>query len=279
MKTLTLRSGAGSSRPSGAIFNTRRLFKLLSWKSWLLPLAFLLVWAQLSSRGVFPTYVLPHPLQVWSELATLWSSGALSEHILVTTGRVAAGFLAGTAAATLLGALTGYSRLARELLDPALQAIKAVPSLAWVPLFILWFGIFETSKIILIAVGVFFPVYLNLMAGIRDSDRKLFEVARVYRLNTFDRVFRVLLPGTLPAYFTGLRSGLALGWMFVIAAELMGASQGLGFLMLDGQMTGNPAIIIGALVLFALVGKITDALLTFIAARLLSWQDSFGRTQ
>jgi sulfonate transport system permease protein len=120
---------------------------------------------------------------------------------------------------------------------------------------------------------------LNLMAGIRDSDRKLFEVARVYRLSTFDRVFRVLLPGTLPAYFTGLRSGLALGWMFVIAAELMGASQGLGFLMLDGQMTGNPAIIIGALVLFALVGKITDALLTFTATRLLSWQDSFGRTQ
>ena len=148
-----------------------------------------------------------------------------------------------------------------------------MPSLAWVPIFILWFGIFETSKVTLIAVGVFFPVYLNLLSGIDGTDRKLVEVGRINGLGRVDMVRRILLPATLPAYFTGLRAGLALGWMFVIAAELMGASEGLGFLMLDGQMTGRPSIIIAALVLFAIVGKLSDAAITAVSERLLHWRD------
>ena len=103
-----------------------------------------------------------------------------------------------------------------------MQALKAVPSLAWVPLFILWFGIFEVSKVLLIAVGVFFPVYLNLVSGIRSTDRKLVEVGQVNGLGRIDMVQRILAPAALPSYITGLRAGLALGWMFVIAAELMG---------------------------------------------------------
>ena len=177
------------------------------------------------------------------------------------------GFLLGTAVATVLGAVVGYSRRAGDYLDPTLQALKAVPSLAWVPLFILWFGIFEVSKVALIAVGVFFPVYLNLVAGIRSTDRKLVEVGRVNALGRFDLVWRILVPAALPSYFTGLRAGLALGWMFVIAAELMGASKGLGFLMLDGQMTGRPATIVAALILFAVAGKISDALLVAVGRR------------
>ncbi len=144
------------------------------------------------------------------------------------------------------------------MLDPTLQALRNVPSIAWVPLFIVWLGIFETSKITLIAVGVFFPVYLNLMSGIQDVDRKLVEVGRVYRLSGCRLVRRVLLPATLPSYLIGLRGGLGLGWMFVVAAELMGASQGLGFLLVDGQMTGRVQVIIGRIVLFAMLGKLTD---------------------
>ncbi|MCW5774762.1 MAG: ABC transporter permease subunit, partial [Rhodospirillaceae bacterium] len=175
-------------------------------------------------------------------------------------------------------ALTGASPLMRRVLDPTAQALRAIPSLAWVPLFILWFGIFETSKVILIAVGVFFPVYLALAAGIPSVDRKLVEVARVYRYSTAALVRRVLLPSVLPTYLIGLRSGLALGWMFVVAAELMGASQGLGYLLVDGQQTGKPAIIIASLILFAIIGKATDLLLALAAARALRWQDAFKAT-
>jgi sulfonate transport system permease protein len=159
------------------------------------------------------------------------------------------------------------------------DALKAVPSLAWVPLFILWFGIFEVSKVVLIAVGVFFPVYLNLVSGIRSTDRKLVEVGQVNGLGRMDMVRRILVPAALPSYITGLRAGLALGWMFVIAAELMGASKGLGFLMLDGQMTGRPATIVAALLLFAVAGKISDALLVVIGRRVLIWQDDFASAQ
>lgn len=253
--------------------------RLSSLRSLFLPLILLLAWQGLASLGVFPAYVLPAPAAVYGELADLAARGELLEHVAVTFWRVAVGFLAGGLAATLLGALTGYSRTARAYLDPTLQALKAVPSLAWVPLFILWFGIFETSKITLIAVGVFFPVYLNLMSGIQGTDRKLVEVARVNNLSRLDLVRRILIPATLPSYMTGLRSGLALGWMFVIAAELMGASQGLGFLMVDGQMTGRPAIIIGALLLFALAGKLSDAAVAAVGRSLTAWEDGFAANE
>jgi len=242
----------------------------------LLPLLVALLWEYAVGQQWLRPNQLPAPSAVFDEMYGLAQTGELWQHLAATGERVLWGFLSGAAAATLLGALTGYSQVARQILDPTLQALKSVPSLAWVPLFILWFGIFELSKITLIAVGVFFPIYLNLMTGILSTDRKLVEVGHVYGLSRRQLVWRVLLPATLPSYFTGLRAGLALGWMFVIAAELMGASKGLGFLMLDGQMTGRPQVIIGSLVLFAIVGKLTDSVLAWAARRALAWQDSFA---
>ena len=209
----------------------------------------------------------------------LAASGELAGHILITLYRVFVGFVAGTAAATVLGSLTGYSKLIRELLDPTIQALRNVPSIAWVPLFIVWLGIYETSKITLIAVGVFFPVYLNLMSGIQNVDRKLVEVGRMYRLSGFRLVQRVLLPATLPSYLVGLRSGLGLGWMFVVASELMGASRGLGYLLIDGQMTGRVQVVIGSIVLFAILGKLTDLALARLSQRFAGWQDSYKNTE
>lgn len=182
---------------------------------------------------------------------------------------VAAKVLAGTA----LGALTGYSTACRRLLDPLLQALRNIPSMAWVPLFILWLGIQEGSKITLIATGVFFPIYLNLMIGILHVDRKLIEVGRVFRLGWFDLIRRVILPASMPAYITGLRSGLGLGWMFVVAAELMGASKGIGYLMNDGQMTGRPCIIIASILLFAICGKVTDLVIELFGRHFLRWNE------
>lgn len=240
-----------------------------------LPAALLVVWEAACRAGFFPPNQLPAPTVIVKEMAAMAATGELFGHIGITLYRVFAGFLLGAAAATVAGSLTGYSRACRDLLDPLVQSLRNVPSLAWVPLFILWLGIYELSKVTLIAVGVFFPVYLNLMSGIQSVDRKLVEVGRVYRLSGWKLVRRVLLPATLPSYLVGLRSGLGLGWMFVIAAELMGASKGLGYLLLDGQQSSRPQIIIGSLVLFAVFGKLSDVVLVTIGNRLVGWQDSF----
>jgi len=221
--------------------------------------------------------LVPPPTRIFATIMELARSGELTRHITVTLGRVAAGFGIGVVAGTLLGAISGYWNLARQLLDPTVQALRAIPSIAWVPLFILWLGIFETSKVALIAVGVFFPVYLGVMGAIASVDRKIVEVGRIFRLSGPAMIRRILLPAVLPAYIVSLRVGLGLGWMFVVAAEFMGASEGLGYLLIDGQQLGKPAQILAAIVIFAILGKTTDWLIEIATAPLLSWQDAFGR--
>ncbi len=240
-----------------------------------LPLVLLALWEALSRFGIAPRNLLPPPSAVAKALGDLWIAGELWGHVEITLLRVALGFLFGTLAATVFGALTGYSPLWRRLLDPSLQALRSIPSIAWVPLFVLWLGIFEASKVTLIAMGAFFPIYLHTMAGIQQVDRKLVEVARIHGFGGAALVWRVLLPATLPAYVTGLRGGLGLAWMFVIAAEFMGASEGLGFLLIDGQQTGRPAHIIAAILLFAIFGKLSDLVLAVASRRFVAWQDSF----
>ena len=270
--------GRATARPgprprSGRPWPGQARAALAGLKALLLPALLLAAWEAAARAGLIAPNLLPAPSTVLRTIVELWQSGELAGHIAATLQRVLLGFVFGTAAATLLGAVTGYSRAWRELLDPLLQALRNIPSIAWVPLFILWLGIFEASKVTLIAVGVFFPVYLNLMSGIQGVDRKLVEVGRAYRLSGWRLVRRVLLPATLPAYVVGLRSGLGLGWMFVVAAEYMGASQGLGYLLVDGQMTGRPQQIIAAIILFAILGKATDMVLAAVGRRLVAWQD------
>jgi sulfonate transport system permease protein len=181
----------------------------------------------------------------------------------------------GVGVATVLGAVTGYSKIIHDLIDPLLQSLRSIPSLAWVPLFLLWMGIQETPRIALIAVGVFFPVYLSLMSGIRSVDRKLVEVGKIYRLTGLQLIQRVFLPATIPDYIVGLRSGLGLGWMFVVAAEMTGASQGLGYLLVDGQTTGRPELTIASIFLFAILGKISDSAIALVSGRFLHWRDAY----
>jgi len=238
-----------------------------------LPLLLAAVWEITVRMGWASGRLAPPPSVIFATFVDLWRSGDLQRNTLVTLGRVAAGFGIGVIIATVLGAAAGYSPLVRRLLDPSLQALRAIPSIAWVPLFILWLGIFEASKITLIAVGVFFPVYLGLMGAIQSVDRKLVEVGRAFRLSDIEMVRRILLPAVLPAYVISLRSGLGLGWMFVVAAELMGASSGLGYLLIDGQELGKPAEIIAAIVAFAIVGKASDWLIALCAAPFLRWED------
>lgn len=238
-----------------------------------LPIVIAVAWEALSAAGWVNSRLMPPPSVVGRTLWQLAASGELLSHASATLWRVGAGFGLGAAAGTVLGALTGALPVARGLLDPTLQALRAIPSIAWVPLFILWFGIFEASKVALIAVGVFFPVYLGVAAAIQNIDRKIIEVGRVFRLKGFAMVRRVLLPAILPDWFTALRSGLGLGFMFVVAAEIMGASEGLGYLLVDGQQLGRPDTIIAAIISFAVLGKLADTLLIALTRPFLRWQD------
>lgn len=245
----------------------------------LLPLTLALGWELVVWLGWSNGRLVPPPSRIFATIAELARSGELVRHITATLWRVALGFAFGVVAGTLLGAISGYWSLARRLLDPTVQALRAIPSLAWVPLFILWLGIFETSKVALIAVGVFFPVYLGVMGAILSVDRKIVEVGRTFRLSGPAMIRRILLPAVLPAYVVSLRVGLGLGWMFVVAAELIGASEGLGYLLLDGQQLGKPAQILAAIVIFAILGKLTDWLIEVAAAPFLRWQDAFVRAK
>jgi sulfonate transport system permease protein len=244
-----------------------------------LPVGLAIAWELAVRAGVSDGRLVPPPSRIWLEFEELARAGELYRHVVATLLRVAVGFALGTAAGTFLGALAGYSSITRRLIDPTLQGLRAVPSIAWIPLFILWLGIFETSKVALIAVGVFFPVYLGVMAGIMSVDRKIVEVGRVFRLSGPAMVRRILLPAVLPTYVVSLRAGLGLGWMFVIAAEFMGASEGLGYLLIDGQQLGKPAEIVAAILAFAVLGKLSDALLAGAAAPFLRWEDAFGARQ
>jgi sulfonate transport system permease protein len=241
-----------------------------------LPVGAAVLWELAVRAGLSDGRLVPPPSVIFQTLAELARSGELQRHAAATVLRVAAGFGFGVAAGTLLGAIAGYSALMHRLLDPTLQALRAIPSIAWIPLFILWLGIFETSKVALIAVGVFFPVYLGVMGAILAVDRKIVEVGRIFRLSGPALVRRILLPAVLPAYVVSLRAGLGLGWMFVVAAEFMGASEGLGYLLVDGQQLGKPAHIVAAILAFAVLGKATDTILSLSAAPFLRWQDAFG---
>lgn len=241
----------------------------------IIPVGLALAWEIVVALKWADGRLLPTPSRVFTTLVGLGKNGELLEHVLATLQRVALGFIFGVLAGTVLGAVSGYWATVRRLIDPTLQALRNIPSIAWVPMFILWFGIFETSKVILIAVGVFFPIYLSLSGAILGVDRKLVEVGRIFRFSHREMITRVLLPATLPTYIIALRSGLGLGWMFVVAAEFMGAEQGLGFLLVDGQQTGRPAVILASITAFAILGKLTDWLLDSVTARFLTWQDSF----
>jgi sulfonate transport system permease protein len=239
-----------------------------------LPVAIGAIWEVAVAAGWIDGRLTPPPSAIGRTLWALAASGELWTHASATLLRVGAGFGLGALAGTLFGVICGALPIARGLLDPTLQALRAIPSIAWVPLFILWLGIFEASKVALIAVGVFFPVYLGVMASILSIDRKIVEVGRVFRLSRVQMGRRVLLPAILPDWITSLRSGLGLGFMFVVAAEFMGASEGLGYLLVDGQQLGRPDRIIAAIIAFALLGKLADSLLVLLTRPFFAWQDT-----
>ncbi len=234
------------------------------------PLTLLAAWWAATASGAIKSYQLASPRDVVRELG----SGMLWRDIGASVERVALGFAIALCLALILGSVVGSSRAAERALDPTLQAIRAVPSLAWVPLILLWLGIGETAKITLVAIGAFFPIYVSLVAGIRGVDRKLIEVGQTFGLSRAALVTRVLVPATLPQLLVGARIGLTQAWLFVVAAELLAATNGLGFLLTDGQQTSRTDEILVAILLFALCGKLSESLMRALERRLVGWTDT-----
>ncbi len=244
-------------------------------KALALPALIILVLEIVVRVGWLPSYQMPAPSDIALTLRDL-AEGALWKHISASLLRVLLGFAIGASLALIFAAWVGLSREAEAWPEPTFAGPRAIPSLAWVPLLLLWLGIDETSKIVLIAIGAFFPVYLNGVAAIRNIDRKLVEVGQMYGFSHRRLVLRILLPAALPGLFTGLRSGMSLVWMFLVAAELIAATKGLGYLLSDGRETSRPDIVLAAIIVLALLGKLSDGLLASLEKRFLAWRDTFN---
>ena len=250
-----------------------RLLKVMNkLKGLFIPVFALILGEILVKNGFIQPYLLPTPSSLWDSFLEL-STGDLWLHIWTSTWRVFLGFFIGSSLALIFAILVGLNKQAEEFLQPSFSALKAIPSLAWIPLLLLWLGIDETSKITLIAIGAFFPTYTNTVAAIQGVDRKLIEVAQVYRLKYLQQIKEIILPAASPGILTGLRNSLSLAWMFMIAAELIAATQGIGYLLSDGRETSRPDIVIIVIILLAVLGKITDSLMKLAENWLLRWRD------
>lgn len=227
----------------------------------IIPAVLLAAWQLASANGMFTVVQLPPPAMVLAAAGELVERGELGTHIAISTQRVLIGFLVGAALGLVLGATVGLSKLADALLAPTIGALRAVPSLAWVPLLILWMKIGEDSKVTLIIIGAFFPVFTTVSLALRHVDRNLVEAARAFGLKGVRLLTTVQLPAVVPAVFSGLRLALAQAWLFLVAAELIASSMGLGFLLIDSQNNGRTDRLLLAIVMLAVIGKITDALL------------------
>lgn len=234
------------------------------------PVALLALWWLVTeSLEIFSPIQLPPPMDVYEAGVGLFESGLLAEHMSISLQRVLLGFAIGAGAGLALGSLLGLSKIADHLLHPTVGAFRAVPSLAWVPLLLLWVGIGEDSKVLLIAIGAFFPVFTSVHSALRHVDPQLVEAGRAFGFHGIRLLGTVQLPAVVPPVFSGLRLGLAQAWLFLVAAELLAAAEGLGFLLTESQNNGRTDRLLLAIVLLALLGKLTDALLGVIERKAL----------
>ncbi|MGW9158418.1 MULTISPECIES: ABC transporter permease [unclassified Microbacterium] len=235
----------------------------------LLPVIILVAWQIVTTSGMVPPYRLPTPASVFQAGVELAETGQLWTHIAISVQRVLLGFAIGSVIGLAVAGVVGLSRLGDVLLSPTLTALRAVPSLAWVPLLILWMQIGEESKVTLIAIGAFFPVYTTVSSALRHVDPQLVEAGRSFSLRGWSLFRIVQLPAVVPSVVSGLRLALAQAWLFLVAAELIAASMGLGFLLTESQSSGRVDRILLSIVLLAVLGTLTNAVLVLVEKYLL----------
>jgi sulfonate transport system permease protein len=251
----------------------RRRYRLLS--GFILPVIIIIIWQLIGSLGWVTKTVLPTPWEIILAAKNLAVSGVLFTNMKVSIIRAACGFVIGGGLGLALGTLVGLSAKSESLLDPTLQMVRTIPHLAITPLFILWFGLGEESKILLIGLGAFFPLYVNTFLGIRKVDAKLFEVARILEFSKWKQIKLLIVPSALPNILLGIRLSLGAAWLSLVVAELMGSTAGLGYMMMDARQFSNTDIVFVGIIIFAIVGKLTDSLVRLMEKHFLKWQDTY----
>ena len=242
---------------------------------WLLPVALMVCWQVASSVGWLSSRVLPAPVDVVQAAWTLALSGELWTHVKVSAGRALAGLAIGGSLGLALGLLTGSVRWAEALLDSTLQMVRNIPALALIPLVILWFGIDESAKLFLIAVSVFFPIYLNTFHGIRNVDPGLIEMGRTYGLGRWQLYRQIILPGAMSSILVGLRFSLGLMWVILIVAETISAQAGIGYLTMNAREFLQTDIVLVGILLYALLGKLADLFARGLERYWLRWHPGY----
>lgn len=242
---------------------------------WLLPVALLVLWQAFSAQGWLSTRVLPAPLEVVKAAWTLTLSGELWTHVQISAWRALTGLAIGGGLGLVLGLLTGSFHWVDTLLDSTIQMVRNIPALALIPLVILWFGIDESAKLFLIAVSVFFPIYLNTSHGIRNVDPGLIEMARTYGLNRWQLYREVILPGALSSILVGLRFSLGLMWVILIVAETISAQAGIGYLTMNAREFLQTDVVLVGILLYALLGKLADVFAKGLEGYWLRWHPGY----
>ncbi len=239
------------------------------------PLSLLLLWELASRTGLLPVHTLAAPSAIAGTLGELIASGELGQHLLVSLKRAMSGLAIGVSIGVVMALIAGLSRVGEIIVDSPMQMLRTIPSLAIVPLFILWFGVGEFTKIALIVLGTTFPVYLMLFSGIRSIDARLVEAARTLGLNQWGLIVHVIIPGSLPSFFVGLRYALGISWLALVVVETINATEGIGYLASDARDFMRTDIIVICVLIYSLLGLLIDAIVRSFEHYLLQWRPSF----
>ena len=242
---------------------------------WALPVALLLAWQLAAQWGWLSSRILPEPWAVAKAFWHLTASGELWLHLKTSLWRATVGFAVGAGLGLLLGLFTGSFRHAETLLDTTLQMVRNIPALALIPLVLLWFGIDETAKLFLLAVGVFFPVYLNTFHGIRSADQGLIEMAKSYGLSGWPLYRDVILPAAMPSILVGMRFSLGLVWVLLIVAETISAQAGIGYMTMNAREFLQTDVVLVGILLYALLGKLADLFSRGLERHCLRWNPAY----
>ncbi|MEM5311511.1 aliphatic sulfonate ABC transporter permease SsuC [Paraburkholderia sp. JHI869] len=272
---------AAPARGSASPGSTRRTARALVRASrrrlapWLVPLAVLVIWEIAAKSGALSTRVLPEPLAVVRAAWSLIESGEMWADVRVSTWRALSGFAIGGGIGLVLGLATGLFKPVETALDSTVQMVRNIPALAMIPLVILWFGIGEEAKVFLVALGVFFPVYVNTFHGIRSVDANLVEMARSYGLKGFALYREVILPGALPSILVGVRFALGLMWVTLIVAETISAQSGIGYMTMNAREFLQTDVVVVGILLYAALGKLADWLAKSLERVALRWHPAY----